>query len=713
MALVTNIQFEHYHHTNTLRVQERKPRISWRFENIPSGFQQEGYEIELSEEHFSQRTLISTVQCTSRQFYVVPWQADDPLNSRQKVSVRVRVWDKNGCFTPWSERACLETGLLNRGDWHCERIAASWKPRISEPVNQARLYITAQGIYEAEINGYRVGDYFMAPGWTACDRRSQYQTYDITSMLSYGQSCIGVRVAEGWFCARIGFEGGHRNIWGDRTAFMAQLEITHTDEGIYTVVSDSSWAKYDATQEESRWSLPEMPPTPGWESVLVINPLPDQVELTAGFGEPVRRTEVMILDFKGPRSRTIRLSHAEVLEHQELGTRPLRICKAQYEPLFTFHAFRYVQLDGCTSNADLEVSAQAVQKVSSFSCSNSLLNKLYQNVCWGMRGNFLSVPTDCPQRHERLVLGGVPAMVMVTPNATLPDPTWCRRVPCAIWHDVTILAPLALMTTWMKTLPRNQTGATHLWDTKIFQLGDWLDPAAPPGAPWKGATEAKMAAMLFLIHSLDCMIRIAGILGKHADRDYFKTESHSARKEFHDQYVIPNGRITSDAQAAYALAICFDLLTPVQRVRAGNRLVELVAYSMLLGKNCPAWLYPVMMGATPVWERWDSILPDGSINPGEMTPFNHYAFGAIAKFLLERVAGLQRLAACSWETTPAADGSSKIRIEVSVPYDTTCQVIYPDRSGEKTKFVGYGEWSFEATFNRDHEWPVKPLPPKS
>ncbi|KAF5858941.1 hypothetical protein ETB97_003544 [Aspergillus alliaceus] len=127
----------------------------------------------------------------------------------------------------------------------------------------------------------------MAPGWTACDRRSQYQTYDITPMLSYGQSCIGVRVAEGWFCARIGFEGGHRNIWGDRTAFMAQLEITHTDEGIYTVVSDSSWA------EESRWSLPEMPPTPGWESVLVINPLPDQVELTAGFGEPVRRTEVV------------------------------------------------------------------------------------------------------------------------------------------------------------------------------------------------------------------------------------------------------------------------------------------------------------------------------------------------------------------------------------------------------------------------------------
>ncbi|PIG86868.1 hypothetical protein AARAC_009005 [Aspergillus arachidicola] len=871
MALVTNVQFEHYHPPNTLGVQERKPRISWGFKNVPSTF-------------------------GKRQSYLVPWPSDQPLKSRQKISLRVRVWDGEGYISPWSEEAYLETGLLERSDWQCERIAAPWGPEttgpapedlyrkefsLSGPVRQARLYVTAQGVYEAEINGQRVGDYFMAPGWTTYDGRLQYQTYNVTSMLSADRNCIGVRVAEGWFCGRIGFEGGHRNIWGPHTALMAQLEVTYTNGQVDAISSDRSWLvttgpirlaeiydgeKYDATREIPCWSSPAMTLDNAWEPVLLMDPLPDSVELTAGFSEPVRRTEVVqpiqkvvtpsgktILDFgqnlvgyvrlkniKGPRGHIIRLSHAEVLEHEELGTRPLRICQAideytlkgdsqgeHYEPRFTFHGFRYVQIDGWRRDLELETSAEAVvchtdmKQVGTFSCSDSLLNQLYKNVCWGMRGNFLSVPTDCPQRDERLgwsgdlalfaptatliydcfnmlrnwlidvehdqnILGGVPAMV--TPNATLPDPIWCRRIPCAIWHDVTILAPWALyeetgdesilfqqyasMTTWLKRLPRNQTGSTHLWDTTIFQLGDWLDPAAPPDAPWKGATDAKLVANAFLIRSLDYMSRIAGILGKDDDREQFAAELKGAWKEFQDEYVTPNGRITSDSQAAYALAICFDLLTPKQRVHAGNRLVELVrknefkigtgfagtpylcealtltghiqvAYSMLLEKKCPSWLYPVTMGATTVWERWDSMLPDGTINLGEMTSFNHYAFGATAKFLFERIAGLQRLepgwkrfrvapsigaeitrasashvtlygqVSCSWETTHVEKGLDKIQLRVSVPHGTTCEVVYPSGSRENTETVGYGEWSFEAIFKRDYEWPLKPLPPKS
>ncbi|KAE8159799.1 bacterial alpha-L-rhamnosidase-domain-containing protein [Aspergillus tamarii] len=893
MALVHKVQFEHYRPPNTLGVQEREPRISWRFSNVPRHFRQESYEIQIFD---SQHTLLSAVKRTSQQFNLVPWPSDLPLKSREKVYLRVRVWDGEGYISPWSEEACLETGLLERNDWQCERIAAPWGPQTTEPapeelyrkefslagtVRQARLYVTAQGVYEAEINGRRVGDYFMAPGWTTYDGRLQYQTYDVTSMLSLDRNCIGVRVAEGWFCGRIGFEGGHRNIWGSHTALMAQLEVTYLDERVDTISSDRSWVvttgpirlaeiydgeKYDATRETPGWSSPTNTSRPSWQPVLPMDPLPHTVELTPGFSEPVRRTEVVqpihkivtpsgkiILDFgqnlvgyvrlkniKGPRGHTVRLSHAEVLEHQELGTRPLRICQAideytlkggpheeLYEPRFTFHGFRYVQIDGWEGDTDLAMSAEAVvchtdmKQVGTFSCSDSLVNQLYKNVCWGMRGNFLSVPTDCPQRDERLgwsgdlalfvptatliydcfnmlrnwlvdvehdqnLLGGVPAMV--TPNATLPDPIWCRRVPCAIWHDVTILAPWALyqetgdrsilvqqyasMIAWLKRLPRNSTGSTHLWDTTIFQLGDWLDPAAPPDEPWKGATDAKLVANAFLIQSLDYMSRIAGILGKGADRERFTAEVKEARKEFQDEYVTPNGRITSDSQAAYALAICFDLLTPAQRIRAGNRLVELVrknefkigtgfagtpylcealtltghiqvAYTMLLERKCPSWLYPVTMGATTVWERWDSMLPDGSINPGEMTSFNHYAFGAIAKFLFERIAGLQRLepgwkrfrvapsigaeftnasashltpygqASCSWETTHVGKGLDKILLRVIVPYGTICEVVYPTVSGEQTESVGHGGWSFEAIFKRDYEWPVKPLPPKS
>ena len=281
-----------------------------------------------------------------------------------------------------------------------------------------------------------------------------------------------------------------------------------------------------------------------------------------------------------------------------------------------------------------------------------------------------------------------------------------------------------------------------------------------------------MVANAFLIHSLDLMIKIAGILGREIDKADFQLESQAARKEFQDEYVTASGRIVSDSQAAYAIAICFDLLAPMQRVRAGIRLVELVrknnfklgtgfagtpflcealaltghvqvAYSVLLEKECPSWLYPVTMGATTVWERWDSMLPNGEINPGEMTSFNHYAFGAISKFLFERIAGLQRLdpgwkscrvapsigaefssasashvtrngtVSCSWETVSAGKQLNTMKLKVSVPYNMRVEVVLPSGDGEKQETVGHGEWSWETTFERDYEWPVLPLKSKS
>ncbi|KAK4119732.1 glycoside hydrolase family 78 protein [Parathielavia appendiculata] len=901
MTTVANVQFEHYHEPNTLGVDETEPRLSWKLINAPSGFRQQGYEVELSVQHvWARYTDLSIVKHKSTLSTLVPWPFDEPLQSRQRISVRVRVWDEHDVLTDWSEPARLEVGLLNRTvDWTAQRITAPWAPSTScsepeqlfrktfmveEPIDKARLYITTQGVYEAEINGSRIGDAFLPPGWTAYDGRLQYQTYDVTGALSHGTNCLGVRVAEGWFCGRIGFEGGHRNIWGPYPALMAQLEITYSDGRIQTVCTDDSWTvikgpirmaeiydgeKYDATMEVPLWSCAASGFQAGWGSVLVLPPLPDAVRLTAGFGEPVRRIETLqpvqkilspsgrtIVDFgqnlvgyvrvkgiSGARQSKITLSHAEVLENGELGTRPLRLCKAtdeytlkgapegeDYEPRFTFHGFRYVQVDGWPGTLDL-ASIEAVvchsdmKSAGDFACSEQLLNKLYHNVCWGMRGNFFSVPTDCPQRDERLgwtgdlalfaptavliydcfnllknwlidvehdqrVLGGVPPMV--SPNATLPDPVWCRKVPCAIWHDVTVLAPWALyqetgdlsilaqqynsMLEWMRVLPRNKSGLTHLWDTTVFQLGDWLDPAAPPDQPWKSATDAKMVANMFLIQSLDVMAKISNLLGRAPEHKRFTLEAAAARAEFHQEYVTPNGRIVSDTQAAYALAICLDILHPSQIPRAGARLAELVrknnfrigtgfagtpflcealaatghlqvAFAALLETGCPSWLYPVTMGATTVWERWDSMLPDGSINPGEMTSFNHYAFGAVAKFLYERVAGLRRLnpgwtrchvepavgarftsasashetprgtVSCRWSTRSVVGGSEGVEemlLSVRVPYGTTVEVVLPTMDHvERREVVEHGTWSFQTTFTRDYEWPVLPLKPKS
>ncbi|CAI7676423.1 unnamed protein product [Penicillium pancosmium] len=783
-------------------------------------------------------------------------------------------------------------------DWCCDRITAPWGPSTSGPDAEwifrkefevknficANLVITAQGVYEAEINTQVVGDHFMAPGWTSYDRRLQYQKYDVTTQLLDGRNCIGIRVAEGWFCGRIGFEGGHRNIWGPHPALMAQLEIHHADNNIEIIPTDHTWVvqrgpirlaeiydgeKYDATQELPYWStiVPEgaTDNSHSWEPVCCMSPLPTTIKLTSGFGEPVRRIEIIkpvqkllsptgksIIDFgqnlvgyvrlrhiKGSRGSKIVLSHAEVLENGEICTSPLRQCDAvdeyilkgdqvgeKYEPRFTFHGFRYAQVDGWTSGSNLIESVEAVvchtdmKEIGSFSCSDKLLNQLYHNIRWGMKGNFLSVPTDCPQRDERLGwsgdlalfvptavllfdcyeflrnwlvdvwydqqgLDGVPAMV--TPNATLPDPVWCRRTPCAIWHDVTILAPWALyeetgkveileqqyesMKTWMQKLPRNREGCTHLWDVGIFQLGDWLDPDAPSDAPWKGKTDAQLVANAFLIHSLELMTQITRLLQKEEKIGYEK-ELAAARKEFQEEYVTCNGRLVSDSQAAYAIAICFGLLTPTQQERAGKRLVYLVrknnfcigtgfagtpflcealalsghiqiAYAMLLTKECPSWLYPVSMGATTVWERWDSMLPDGSINPGKMTSFNHYAFGSIAKFLHERLAGLQRiqpgwkkcriapclgadfseasashespmgLLSCSWNVTHFHDKQSHFQVKVTVPPGIHCEIVIPEGAGELKKTVCQGKWTFDTFFIRNYEWPVKPLPAKS
>lgn len=264
------------------------------------------------------------------------------------------------------------------------------------------------------------------------------------------------------------------------------------------------------------------------------------------------------------------------------------------------------------------------------------------------------------------------------------------------------------------------------------------------------------------------MTQIAGILGRADEEIYFEAESRAARAAYQAEYVSANGRVASDSQTAYALAISFDLLLDCQRARAGKRLADLVrmnkftigtgfagtpficealartghiqvAYSMLLEKNAPSWLYPVTMGATTIWERWDSMLPDGSINVGMMTSFNHYTFGAISQFLYERLAGLQRLDAgwkrcrvaptlgadfhgssashltprglisCSWETSRVAGNMETMKLKLSVPHGTNVEIVLPEGPGEKMECVGTGNWEFETRFERDYEWPVEPL----
>lgn len=281
-----------------------------------------------------------------------------------------------------------------------------------------------------------------------------------------------------------------------------------------------------------------------------------------------------------------------------------------------------------------------------------------------------------------------------------------------------------------------------------------------------------MIANMFLIHSLELLARISKLLSKKSEETYYGTEALATKAQFHEEYITPSGRIVSDTQAAYALAICFDLLTPIQRDRASKRLVELVrkngfkiatgfaatpyicealartgnvqtAYAMLLEKQCPSWLYAVTMGATTVWERWDSMLPSGDVNPGDMTSFNHYAYGSVAKFMYERLAGLQRIepgwtkckiapaiganfmsamashetpfgaVSCSWNRAVSDGELEEFSIKVVIPFGVVAEVVLPEGNHETRQSIGPGEWHFRTLFRPNYEWPVEPLKSKS
>ena len=788
MDELSPVRFEH--HREALGIGEPAPRLSWQVAAEP-GWHQAAYELAVGDEVF----LVASASSV-----LVPWPAA-PLRPREARTVRVRVIGDDGSVSDWSDPSVVERGL-EAADWTASLIEPTAGERgpaavlrreftVDGGIAAARLYATAHGIYVAEINGRRVGDDALAPGWTSYHRRLRYQTYDVTDLLRPGANAIGFQVADGWWRGRLGFAAGARDTYGTSLGLLAQLEVTAADGSRAAVGTDGTWRcatgpvraadlydgeHYDATRELPGWSRPGFDDS-GWDTCR--HGALDVATLVPPDGPPVRATEGIavretlttpsgktVLDFgqnlvgrlrirvRGRRGATVTIRHAEILENGELGVRPLRTAKAtdsytlrgdhgdgnrrdgksrgeEWEPEFTMHGFRYAEVTGDHDNLDAVavVYHSDLDRTGWFACSDELLTRLHDNVVRSMRGNFVDVPTDCPQRDERLGWTGdiqvfaptaaylydcagflaswlkdlaadqasdgtVPLFV---PRVDFPGP-FAKPVPTAGWGDAAVIVPwtayqrfgdrevlrrqYASMRAWVDGLTAT-LGPGTLFDKPAIQLGDWLDPAAPADAPWAATTDPHLVATAYRAHAAELLARIATVLGADADAAGYAELAEGVRQAFHDEYVAPRGRLASDTQTAYALALEFGLLRdPGQRDRAAARLVELVranghhvatgflgtplicdaltsagalddAYQLLRQTECPSWLYPVTMGATTIWERWDSMLPDGSVNPGGMTSFNHYAFGAVADWMHRVIGGL----------APAAPGYRNLRIE--------------------------------------------------
>ncbi|MRX45239.1 alpha-L-rhamnosidase [Agromyces kandeliae] len=721
---------------------------------------------------------------------------------------------------------------------------------ITKEIRRATLYATALGAYQVAINGVDVDDQVLKPGWTSYSHRLVHETTDVTSLVLHGSNAIGIRFAGAWATESYGPPSRQQRVYADQPHVAAQLVLEFADGDESRVITDSTWRtatgavqasgiylgeRFDARREHPGFALAGFDDS-DWRPAAVVG---EAREPEARRSPAVRRIEEIavcdvlqspsgriVVDFgqnlvgrlrirvKGPRGTTVMLRHAEVLEDGELAVRPLRNAAAtdtyilrgeneeSWEPEFTFHGFRYAEISGWPGDFDPDAVTAIVihsdmERTGWFGCSDPLITRLHENAVWSMRGNFLSLPTDCPQRDERLGWTG-DIQVFAPTAASLFDvrgflASWLRDltleqqaaegivpfvvpnvlsspVPAAAWGDAATVVPWVLYeryddralladqfasaSAWLDVIAR-RAGPDHLWSGD-FQFGDWLDPTAPPENAGEGATNPDIVATAYLFRSAQIASRMAAIVGRTTDAERFEELAESVKRAFVDEYVTPAGRMMSDSQTAYALALQFDLAPEDRRQIMAARLAELVrengyrigtgfvgtpviqdaltgggkmreAARLLMQTENPSWLYAVSMGATTTWERWDSLRPDGSVNPGGMTSFNHYAFGAIADWLHRVVGGLapaeagyrvMRIAptplpgidhAFVEHTTPYGRArvdwrraGQTIIVVATVPPNTTAQVELPD--GQRAT-VGSGKhrWSAAAPSEPERE----------
>jgi alpha-L-rhamnosidase len=793
--------------TNPLGIDILQPRLSWQLQSglDQRGARQTAYQIQVASSadllDKDVGDLWNTGKVASDQSLHVPYLGTTPA-SRQRVWWRVRVWDEDDRPSEYTAPAWWEMGLLQHQDWSAQWISGplAGGPRTSSPapflrkpftlakrVASARLYITALGVYEAYLNGTRVGSDALNPGWTEYKKRVVYHTYDVTSLLRPGENTLGAILGDGWYCGFVGWLD--RQNYGDRPRLLAQLMVDFEDGSTAIIGTDATWKtnygpilesdllmgeSYDARREAefAGWNAPGF----GDSRWLPVQEIPDPgIELNAACTPPIRRIEelqpiadpvqvpgrhgprwifdlgqnmvgVVRLKVTGPAGATITLRYAEVLNPDgTLYTENLRAAKQTdlytlrggteeiHEPRFTFHGFRYVEVGGYPGTPPRDTITGIVlhsdlPQIGTFECSDPLINQLQHNILWGQKGNFLDIPTDCPQRDERLGWTGDAQVFIRTATFNLnvasfftkwqrdladaqhetgyfprvaPDVRWEDGGPA--WADGGVICPWTIYLTYgdQRLLNTHYDSlcrfVEYLIETSIGLIrshpdyqgwhgyGDWLSTNAE--------TSKDLIGTAFFAYCARLLSQIAAVVGRPDDVEKYAHLFENIRQAFLNRFVSPGGVVASQTQTAYVLALHFDLLPEAMRPAAVDALVRDieqrgmhlstgfvgtpylmhvlsrfrrldVAYALLEQKTFPSWLYPVTQGATTIWERWDGYRHDKGFQDPRMNSFNHYAYGAIGDWLYRVVAGI--------EVDPAEPGYKRIILNPHPGGSLTC-----------------------------------------
>jgi alpha-L-rhamnosidase len=869
---------------NPVGIDTLLPVFSWQMHSTEKNVLQKAYEIVVYHEN--------TIAWQSGKVYsdeVMSTYAGEPLLARTSYQWTVTLWDNNGNSVK-SEPASFEMGIFEC-DWtarwiepeqldatpdpvdsrkfhkNIECIKKGIKPEPSDysklrpaqyirrrftvkcSIKRARAYATAHGVYRLELNGERVGNTELAPDFTSYPQFLQYQTYDITDNLREGENVIGAVVADGWYISRMGNTGQSCG-YGNRLAFLMQLEIEYEDGTMEAVMTDESFKssvgpliysdltigeRYDAQKELIGWSTVDYDDE-NWNQCMIKEishkniaaqcsapvTVTDRIKAVKAFTAP---NGEKVVDFgqviagrihmkvKGKPGDLIKVEHYETLgpdgnvrwnitgpnKDQTL----FYICKSseaeEYEPQFTFMGFRYIVVEGAEEEINAEnFTAVVISSIhlydDVFTCSDERLNRLQQNILWSQKANMLSIPTDCPQREKMGWTGDIQVYIKTACiNADMQSfiNRWLRNVrleqgkkgeigffvpspyfyledgfhASAGWGDAAVIVPYTLyrvyrdrrilednyimMKKWMEYIEsaanscisgdlEDRTGEAaldrqkYIWDTG-FQWGDWAAPSDVDVNPAAMSPEeirkyAGVAATCFYAYSAELLSKMANILGKEEDEEYYKELTLKIRNAFTSEFVDNEGRLQGNRQGNYVLALQMKTIPGEMRPGLARHLSDLIkdngyrldtgflstpflldilmeygykeaAYKVLFQTQCPSWLYEVEHGATTIWEKWNAIEPDGNVGTCDL---NHYSFGCVGDFIFRRIAGINMTEpgykksfiapdfdcgltfargktetiyggmSCLWET----DGSKAV-IDVVIPPNTTSTIVLP------------------------------------
>lgn len=778
------------------------------------------------------------------------------LRPRTRYFWKLRVWGETESAE--SDVAWFETAKMSEG-WLAEWITPDCEDKqlhpilyqsfdLPAPLASARAYICGLGIYHFELNGKKVGSEYLTPYCNAYDQWIQYQTFDITDYLTSGLNQVAVMLGNGWYKGRYGAGGGAANHYGDRFALLCELHITLENGQELTVLSDPEWKAqpapvlasdiFDGEVYDARIS--RAIPAPDRFGVRAINL--DKTRLEARRSLPVCIMEEIkpaallhtpagetVLDMgqnitgwlrfrtNAPAGTRLHFQFGELMQDGNFFRENLRTAKAEYiyiadgrealvEPYFTFYGFQYVKVMGWVGDLSLDdftgcVVYSQMDLIGEIETSNAKVNQLFSNALWSQKGNFLDIPTDCPQRDERLGWTGDIQVFSGTACFNMDSAAFLAKfaydlqkeqrktggmvphiVPMsnlnkggsAAWGDVATILPWTLyefygdvaileqqfesMRAWVDYIWRidEASGGKRLW-TEGEHFGDWLALDASDPTSRKGGTPHEFIASAFYCYSSSLVARAAKVLGKAEEAATYARLSAEIKAAIQQEFFTPGGRLAVPTQTGYLLALFMNLVPDEHRERVQQDLIERIrqdnthlrtgfvgtpylcrvlsnigandlAYTLLLNEDFPSWLYAVNLGATTIWERWNSLEPDGSIRSpkpnaldldgstrsAKMNSLNHYAYGSIAEWMYRDMCGLNpvsdeagatgfrvariapkpnkslqwararyRSAAGLYESGWCMDEGGMVVLNLTIPFNASATVVLPDaRLGE-------------------------------